>query len=136
MFKKNYQFILIFMVLGLILISCGGRKESLENYPEVILTAVVNNDTDTIEKLCTGKALKSCLREAKHAQEYKINISDFQILEIKELDPANKEIKFKFISTMGKKDKEETIEKEEQTMFIQIKKIDNKWKIEKIDEVS
>ena len=48
MTKKNYLFIVSFMVLGLIFISCGGGEESVDHYPKAIIDAMVENDTETI----------------------------------------------------------------------------------------
>lgn len=134
MTKKNYLFVLSFMVLGLIFISCGGGEQSVDNYPKAIIDAMVENDTETINELCTGEALKDCLRGAEDAQKYTIKITDLQVLEVTDTADDSKEIEFQFSYTEQKKDAEGSLEEKEQKMFMHLKKIDNKWKIERLDD--
>ena len=133
MTKKNFLFIILFMVLGVILISCGG-KESVDHYPQAILEAMIENDTDMINELCTGEALKECLSGAEEAQKSKIKITDLQVLEVLDTAEDSKTIEFQFSFTEEKKDEEGTLQERELKMFMNLKKIDNKWKIEKMDD--
>lgn len=134
MTKKHHLFVLSFMVLGLIFISCGGGEQSVDNYPKAIIDAMVENDTETINELCTGEALKDCLRGAEDAQKYTIKITDLQVLEVTDTADDSKEIEFQFSYTEQKKDAEGSLEEKEQKMFMHLKKIDNKWKIERLDD--
>lgn len=134
MTKKNCLFIVLIMVLGLILISCGSKEESVDHYPQAIIKAMIENDTDVINELCTGEALKDCLRGAEDAQKYTITISDLQVLEVLDTAADSKEIRFQFKYAQEEKDKEDSPEEKEQKMFMHLKKVDNTWKIEKIDD--
>lgn len=134
MTKKNYLFFVLFMVLGLIFISCGGGKESVDHYPQAILEAMIENDTDMINELCTGEALKECLSGAEEAQKSKIKITDLQVLEVLDTAPDSKQIEFQFSYTEEKKDTEGSLQEKELKMFMNLKKIDKKWKIEKMDD--
>ncbi len=134
MTKKSSLFFVLFMVLGLIFISCGGKEESAEHYPQAIIEAMIENDTNMINELCTGDALKECLREAKEAQKFTIKFSDLQVLDVLDTAADSKEIEFQFKYTQEEKDKEGSFEEKEQKMFMHLKKIDNIWKIEKLDD--
>lgn len=122
------------MTLGLILVSCGGKEESVDHYPKAIIEAMIENDADLINELCTGEALKDCLSGAEEAQKYTIKISDLQVLGITDTAADSKEIEFQFTYTQEEKDKEGTPEEKEQKMFMRLKKVDNKWKIERLDD--
>jgi len=134
MTKKYFLFIVLFIVLGLILISCGTKEESVEHYPKAIIDAMVENDTDMINELCTGEALKDCLQGAKEVQNYTVKITDLQVLEVLDTAADSKEIEFQFSYTEEKKSEEGSVEEKEQKMILHLKKIENKWKIEKLDD--
>ena len=134
MCKKNYLFVLLFLALGMILVSCGGKEESVDHYPLAIIEAMVENDTYKINELCTGKALKDCLRSAEEAQKSTIKITDLQVLEVLDTGADTKEIEFQFSYTEEKKGEESSLREREQKMFMHLKKVDNKWKIEKLDD--
>jgi hypothetical protein len=122
------------MVLGLILISCGGKEESVDHYPKAIIDAMIENDTETINELCTEEALKDCLQGAKEAQKYTIKMTDLQVLEVLDTAADSKEIEFQFSYTEEKKGEKGSLKEKEQKMFMNLKKIDNKWKIKKLDD--
>ncbi len=134
MIKKNNLFIVLFMILGLIFISCVEGEQSVDHYPKAIIDAMIENDTEAINELCTGEALKDCLRGAEDAQKYTIKITDLQVLEVVDTAVDSKEITFQFSYTEEKKDEEGSFQEKEQKMFMHLKKVDNKWKIEKLDD--
>lgn len=134
MTKKNYLFVLLFLALGMILVSCGGKEESVDHYPQAIIKAMVENDTDKINELCAGEALKNCLRGAEEAQKSTIEITDLQVLEVSDTGADSKKIEFQFSYTEEKKGEEGPLRKREQKMFMNLKKVGSKWKIEKIDD--
>lgn len=134
MAKKNSLFVLLFLALGMILVSCGGKEESVDYYPQAIIEAMIENDTDKINELCTGEALKNCLRGAEEAQDSTIKITDLQVLEVLDTGADSKTIEFQFSYTEEKKGEESSLREREQKMFMNLKKVDNKWKIEKLDD--
>ena len=74
---------------------------------------MVENDTETINELCTEEALKDCLQGVEEAQKYTIKITDLQVLEVVDTATDSKKIEFQFSYTEEKKEEEGSLKEKE-----------------------
>lgn len=136
MYKKVFFMSTVFVFLGLLFMACGGGGGSPENIPKAFYSAMAKGNVDMMKKMTTGSFTAEAVKSAEQSKNFKMSISNFKIKEVKDVGADKKTIRVEFVGKMEPKGGRGFPRKMKNDQIFHLKKVDNKWLIEKLSVAS
>jgi len=130
--KKIYLGSSVFIVFGLVFMACGGGGGggSPDGIPRAFYAAMAKGDVEAMKKMTTGGFTTEAVKSAE--KEMKVSISDWKGKEVKDISADKKTVRVEYVSKVESKSGRGFPRKMKQDQIFHLKKVDNKWLIEKI----
>ena len=132
--KKIFLGSTVFIVFGLIFMACGGGGGggSPDGIPRAFYAAMAKGDVEAMKKMTTGGFTTEAVKSAEQMKEMKVSISGWKVKEVKDISADKKTVRVEYVSKVEHKSGRGFPRKMKQDQIFHLKKVDNKWLIEKI----
>ena len=131
--KKIWLGSTVFIVFSLVFMACGGGVSSDPGgIPRAFYAAMAKGDVEAMKNMTTGGFTTEAVRSAEQMKEMKVSISDWTLKEVKDISEDKKTIRVVYVSKVEHKSGRGFPRKMRQDQIFHLKKVDNKWLIEKI----